>query len=223
MILPNRNKISLIISNLSEINKNGGCGMKDIEFWFSIGSTYSYLSVARLSALEHDTSVTFSWHPFSVRKLMQEMDNIPFPPTKKAKADYMWRDIERRAQKYGIPVSVPAPYPLKEFDRANRIAVLGMQEGWCADYVCATYRRWFQEGLEAGSEPNLSDSLIEIGQDPKRVLELAESDQITKSYLEQTDSAREKGIFGSPTCIVDGELFWGDDRVEDALWWLKNR
>ena len=68
--------------------------MKDIEFWFSIGSTYSYLSVARLSALEHDTSVTFSWHPFSVRKLMQEMDNIPFPPTKKAKADYMWRDIE---------------------------------------------------------------------------------------------------------------------------------
>lgn len=197
--------------------------MKDIEFWFSIGSTYSYLSVARLSALEHNTGVTFSWHPFSVRKLMQEMDNIPFPPTKKAKADYMWRDIERRAQKYGIPVSVPAPYPLKEFDRANRIAVLGMQEGWCADYVCATYRRWFQEGLEAGSEPNLSDSLIEIGQDPKRVLELAESDQITKSYLEQTDSAREKGIFGSPTCIVDGELFWGDDRVEDALWWLKNR
>ena len=60
--------------------------MKDIEFWFSIGSTYSYLSVARLSALEHDTGVTFSWHPFSVRKLMQEMDNIPFPPTKRLKS-----------------------------------------------------------------------------------------------------------------------------------------
>ena len=83
--------------------------MKDIEFWFSIGSTYSYLSVSRLPALERNTGVTFSWHPFSVRKIMQEMDNIPFPPTKKAKADYMWRDIERRAQKYGIPASVPAP------------------------------------------------------------------------------------------------------------------
>ena len=180
--------------------------MKDIEFWFSIGSTYSYLSVARLPALERDTGVTFSWHPFSVRKLMQEMDNIPFPPSKKAKADYMWRDIERRAQKYGILVSVPAPYPLKEFDLANKIAVLGMQEGWCVDYVCATYRRWFQEGLEAGSEPNLSDSLTEIGQDPTRVLQLVESDQVTKAYIEQTDFAREKGIFGSPTCIVDGEL-----------------
>ena len=113
--------------------------------------------------------------------------------------------------------------PLKEFDLANKIAVLGMREGWCVDYVCATYRRWFQEGLEAGSEPNLSDSLTEIGQDPKRVIQLVESDQVTKSYLEQTDSAREKGIFGSPTCVVDGELFWGDDRIEDAVWWLKNR
>ena len=131
--------------------------------------------------------------------------------------------IERRAQKYGILVSVPAPYPLKEFDLANKIAVLGMQEGWCVDYVCATYRRWFQEGLEAGSEPNRSDSLKEIGQDPTRVLQLVESDQVTKAYIEQTDSAREKGIFGSPTCIVDGELFWGDDRIDDALWWLKNR
>ena len=98
-----------------------------------------------------------------------------------------------------------------------------MQEGWCADYVCATYRRWFQEGLEAGSEPNLSDSLTEIGQDPKRIIQLAQSEQVAKPYSEQTDTAREKGIFGSPTCVVGSELFWGDDRIEDAIWWLKNR
>jgi len=97
-----------------------------------------------------------------------------------------------------------------------------MQEGWCVDYVRATYRRCFQEGLEAGSEPNILDSLTEIGQDPKRVLKLVESDSIEKAYSDQTDMAREKGIFGSPTCIVDGELFWGDDRIEDAVWWLNN-
>ena len=196
--------------------------MKEIEFWFSIGSTYTYLSVARLPALSREINMMFSWQPFSVRKIMQEMDNIPFPPTKKAKADYMWRDIERRAQRYGFSANVPAPYPLKEFDLANKIAVLGMQVGWCVDYVCATYRRWFQEGLEAGSEPNILDSLTEIGQDPKRVLKLVESDSIEKAYSDQTDMAREKGIFGSPTCIVDGELFWGDDRIEDAVWWLNN-
>ena len=63
----------------------------------------------------------------------------------------------------------------------------------------------------------------EIGQDTKRVLKLVESDTVEKAYSNQTDVAREKGIFGSPTCVVDGELFWGDDRIEDAVWWLKNR
>ena len=193
--------------------------MKEIEFWFSIGSTYTYLSVTRLKEVEQKFEVKFSWQPFSVRKIMIEMDNVPFPPTKQVKADYMWRDIERRAQGYGFEAKVPAPYPLNEFDLANRIAVIGMQEGWCSEYVIATYRRWFVAGLEPGSEPNVSESLREIDQDPERVLELADDDDIRKAYLSQTEQGQSKNIFGSPSFIVDGELFWGDDRLEDAVNW----
>ena len=72
--------------------------MKQIQFWFSIGSTYTYLSVTRIGAVAKETGTSFSWQPFSVRKIMREMDNVPFPPSKKTKVDYMWRDIERRAQ-----------------------------------------------------------------------------------------------------------------------------
>ena len=93
--------------------------MKEIEFWFSIGSTYTYLSVTRIAEVSQKTGVSLSWQPFSVRKIMREMDNIPFPPTKKVKVDYMWRDIERRAHSYGFKANVPAPYPLKEFDLAK--------------------------------------------------------------------------------------------------------
>ena len=193
--------------------------MKEIEFWFSIGSTYTYLSVSRLKEVERKFEVSFSWQPFSVRKIMREMDNVPFPPTKQAKVDYMWRDIQRRARGYGFEARVPAPYPLKEFDLANRIAVLGMQEGWCSNYVQATYRRWFIEWLEPGSEPNVSESLREIGQDSERILELATGEETGEVYSCQTESAQSKGIFGSPSFIVDGELFWGDDRLEDAVSW----
>jgi len=193
--------------------------MKEIEFWFSIGSTYTYLSVTRLKEVEQKFEVKFSWQPFSVRKIMHEMDNVPFPPTKQVKADYMWRDIERRARRYGFEAKVPAPYPLKEFDLANKIAVIGMQEGWCSDYVITTYRRWFVAGLEPGSEPNVSESLRVIDQDPERVLELAADETIAKAYLNQTEQAQSKNIFGSPSFIVDGELFWGDDRLEDAVNW----
>ena len=150
---------------------------------------------------------------------MREMDNVPFPATKQAKVDYMWRDIQRRASGYGFEARVPAPYPLKEFDLANRIAVLGMQEGWCSDYVRATYWRWFLKWLEPGSEPNVSESLREIGQDSELILELATGEETGEVYSCQTESAQSKGIFGSPSFIVDGELFWGDDRLEDAVSW----
>jgi 2-hydroxychromene-2-carboxylate isomerase len=139
-----------------------------IDFWFSIGSTYTYLSVMRLAEVEQTSGIAFRWQPFSVRQIMIEMDNIPFR-TKPVKAAYMWRDIKRRAEMHGLPARVPAPYPLAQWDVANRVAVLGAAEGWIADYARATYRRWFQDGLEPGSEPNLSDSLHEIGQDPSRV------------------------------------------------------
>ena len=193
--------------------------MKEIEFWFSIGSTYTYLSVTRVAEVSQKTGASFSWKPFSVRKIMREMDNIPFPPNKKTKVEYMWRDIERRAQGYGFTANVPAPYPLKELDLANRVAVVAMQEGWCEDYVRETYRLWFIDGHEAGSDVNLTQTLSEIGQDKLRVLELAGSSEVEAVYLDQTEKAKQVGIFGSPSFIVDGELFWGDDRLEDAIVW----
>jgi len=191
---------------------------KPIDFWFSVGSTYTYLTVMRLAQVERDTGIAFNWRPFSVRKIMVEMDNVPFS-TKPVKQAYMWRDIERRAAVYGLPVKVPAPYPLEEFDLANKVAVLGAAEGWCPDYVRASYKRWFQEGLPAGSEPNLSQSLDEIGQDAERVRRAALGDDIKQAYFAATDEARSLSVFGAPTFVVDGEVFWGDDRLEDAVNW----
>ncbi|HUN51171.1 MAG TPA: DsbA family protein [Candidatus Sulfotelmatobacter sp.] len=189
-----------------------------IDFWFSVGSTYSYLTISRLAQVETASGIRFNWRPFNVRAVMLEMNNIPFT-TKPVKLAYMWRDVERRAARYGLPVKVPAPYPLPELELANRVAILGREEGWCADYARATYRRWFVAGEPAGSEPNLSASLRDIGQDPMRVLPLAGSDRIGSALAAATDAARKLGIFGAPTFITRGELFWGDDRLDDALAW----
>jgi 2-hydroxychromene-2-carboxylate isomerase len=191
-----------------------------IDFWFAIGSTYTYLTVMRMHEVARAAGVSVTWRPFSLRTLTREMNNIPFA-TKPFKAKYMWRDIERRAGMYGIPVRLPVPYPLKEFDLANLVALIGMQEGWGEAYVCATYRRWFQSGEEPGIEPNLSDSLKEAAQDPARVLRLAETNDALIAYQGNTNLARSLGIFGAPTFRVGGELFWGDDRLEDAFSWAR--
>tara|TARA_B100001559_G_scaffold245183_1_gene208288 strand:- start:210 stop:803 length:594 start_codon:yes stop_codon:yes gene_type:complete len=195
--------------------------MKKIEFWYSIGSTYTYLSTQRLTEIANKKNIEFEWCPFSVRSRMIEMENVPFMAEKKRdKIDYMWRDVQRRANFYGFDAKVPAPYPLKEFDLANKVAILGKDQGWIKEYTILTYKKWFLEHLEPGSEPNLSSTLREIGLDPDKIINLAQADEIEQKYLKNTEMAKNKGIFGSPSFIVENEVFWGDDRCEDAIKWL---
>jgi 2-hydroxychromene-2-carboxylate isomerase len=192
-----------------------------IDFWFTMGSTYSYLSVSRLADVARSAGISFRWRPFHLLVILQEMKHVPFAD-KPAKSRYMWRDIERRAQMYGIPAKLPAPYPAKQSIWANQVAIVGMSEGWGEDFVRAAYRRWFQLGQETGSEPNVSDSLHDIGQDPGRVLALAGSQAVKARLESETDAARDLGIFGSPTFTVGRELFWGDDRLNDAIAWCRS-
>jgi 2-hydroxychromene-2-carboxylate isomerase len=195
--------------------------MAEIDFWFTMGSTYSFLSVTRLAEVECATGITFRWRPFHLLVILQEMKHVPFAD-KPAKCDYMWRDIERRAAMYGMATQLPAPYPAKQSIIANLVATVGMREGWGIDFARAAYRRWFQLGQETGSEPNVSESLRDIGRDPATVLALAASDDAREALSLETDVARNLGIFGSPTFTVDRELFWGDDRLEDAINWYRS-
>lgn len=191
-----------------------------IDFWFTMGSTYTYLSAMRLPDVARAAGVSFRWRPFHLAVLLKETNHIPFAD-KPAKSAHMWRDIERRAAMHGIPARLPAPYPLANTERANLVAVVGMREGWGVDYVRAAYRRWFQQGEENGSDANLAASLSEVGQEPARVLTLAAGEAARTELAAETDAARAAGLFGAPSFTVGGELFWGDDRLEDALDWLR--
>ena len=193
-----------------------------IDFYFSIGSTYTYLAVTRILDVEKNHQVSFNWKPFSVRVIMKEMNNIPFPKDKLNKVNYMWRDIERRAEGYGFFAKTPVPYPLSEFDLANQIAILGMNEGWGVDYVYKTYQRWFQQGKEPATQPNLNEIFQELNLDADETLKKANDQEIKDKYLSNTEYAYKKGVFGSPTFIYDGkEVLWGDDRLEDCIKWIK--
>ncbi|PDT54625.1 MULTISPECIES: 2-hydroxychromene-2-carboxylate isomerase [Sinorhizobium] len=192
-----------------------------VDFWFSIGSPYTFLAVMRLSEVAEKAGVEVRWRPFDVSEIQAEANDGPFAG-KPLKAAYMWRDIERRAAKFGLPLRFPIPYPLADLAAANRVAVLAAQEGWCPAYAIAAYRRWFVDREPAGSEPNLSASIKEAGQDPARVLEEASTRAAAEALDAATQEAKEIGIFGTPSFVADGELFWGHDRLEDAIEWQHN-
>ena len=193
--------------------------MNNIDFYFSIGSTYTYLTVTRILDVENKHQVKFNWKPFSVRAIMKEMNNIPFPKEKMNKVNYMWRDIERRAEGYGFFAKTPVPYPLSEFDLANQIAILGLEKDWGIEYIRLTYKKWFQEGKEPAIEPSISEVCNELKLNKDEITSEALKKEIEDKYEDNTNSARENKIFGSPSFVVKNEVFWGDDRMEDAIKW----
>lgn len=194
-----------------------------IDFWFTMGSTYTCLSVARYQALAARAGVAVRLRPFKGVGALTGATALPFVEGT-AKMRYMWRDIERRAAACGMPLRLPVAYPAPAPVRANRVALVGVREGWAAEYLRAAYRLWFAEGLGNGSEANLRAALAEAGQagEAERILALADGAEVTAALDAETDAARALGVFGSPSFVVDGEVFWGDDHLEDAIAWARH-
>lgn len=151
---------------------------------------------------------------------MREQNNIPFAG-KPAKLKYMWRDLERRAMKFGIPFDGAPQYPIDPQELANHVATLAAEEGWCKQFTQAAYRTWFLQKQDPGSPEALRGILRSIGKEPEGCIARASHEQIKRAYVAATDRARELGIFGSPTFVVGSELFWGDDRLEEAIGWSR--
>ena len=190
--------------------------MNDIDFYFSIGSTYTYLSVTRILDVEKKNQVKFNWKPFSVRMIMKEMNNIPFPKEKMNKVNYMWRDIERRAEGYGFFAKTPVPYPLSEFDLANQIAILGLEKDWGIDYIRLTYKKWFQEGKEPAIEPSISEVCNELKLNKDQII----SDDLNKEkqdkYKTNNNSADENKIIEKTSNKVKKKVSEDKDRMKDS-------
>ncbi len=191
-----------------------------LEFFFFVGSTYTYLSVYRAAALAGAEGVELIWRPFSVRTLMREQNNSPFVG-KPFKLRYMWRDLERRAGRFGIPFDGIPPYPIDPDELANRVATVAAMQGWCAGFARAAYGAWFLGKHDPGNPEHLRAILAGLGKDADACLGMADSAEVREEYALQTSRARDLGIFGSPTFACGAEIFWGDDRLDDALAWVR--
>lgn len=193
---------------------------KQIDFFLFLGSTYTYLAVNRAEELAARDGIRLRWRPFSVRSIMIEQNNRPFVG-KPVKLAYMWRDLERRAGRHRIPFASIPDYPNDADELANRVATLAAAEGWCPAFARAAYRTWFIENRDPGRVEHLSAVLEGLGKEPTKIIALANSQAVRDRYAAETEVARTLGIFGSPTFVYQSEIFWGDDRLEDAIDWCK--
>ena len=193
----------------------------DLHFWFEFASTYSYLSVARIEDEAAVAGVSVRWEPFLLGPIFAERgwDDSPFN-VYPAKGRYMWRYLERLCDKYGIPFAKPSRFPCNGL-LAARVACLARatSERWLPEFVRAVFRANFAQDREIGDATELRSILDSLGQPGAQIVEQAQAPNNKQRLRDQTQRAVEVGIFGAPSFIVGEELFWGNDRLEDALRW----
>lgn len=188
-----------------------------IELWFEFGSTYSYLTVMRIERMAASHGVQIVWRPFLLGPIFKELgwQSSPFLEQKE-KLVYMWRDIERECGKYGLQWKKPSVFP--------RIAVLPLrvalaydQEPWIGDFCRAIMLQNFAEDRDIGVSENVERALRMLDLPVADIIEQAGSEANKVALRRQTERARELGVFGGPTFFAGNEMFWGNDRLEDAL------
>jgi len=192
-----------------------------LQFWFEFASTYSYLSVCRIEQVAAEAGIDVEWKPFLLGPLIKEFgwDDSPFN-IYPVKGRYMWRDLERLCQQYDLTFKKPGQFP-KNGLYAARIATIAASEGWCPAFAKAVFHANFAEDQDIAAPEVLTGILESIGQNAPSVFERAQTQQNKDHLRQQTEKAASLGIFGAPSFIANGELFWGNDRLEQALEWLK--
>ncbi|MEZ2407860.1 2-hydroxychromene-2-carboxylate isomerase [Bosea sp. OAE752] len=194
-----------------------------LDFWYEFASPYSCLSALRIEQLAENAGVELRWRPFLLGPIFaaQGWTTSPFA-LYPSKGRYMWRDTARRAGRQGITMVKPENFPQNSLTAA-RLALAGRDGGWTPAFSKALFRAQFCEGRNIAEEAVLSAALKEAGGDPGSAISLSRSEEVKGRLRAEIEYAKSIGIFGAPFFVTgDNELFWGDDRLEEALDWARD-
>lgn len=190
--------------------------MRDIEFWFDFGSNYSYLSMMRIRQLAADAGLRVRLKPFMLGPIFKSLgwETSPFV-LQTMKGNYVWRDMQRQCCKYGLRWQKPTVFPRNAL-LAARVALVGEGAPWLDAFCEQVMLANFVDDREIGDEQVVAQILAGLGADAAAIIEAARADPYKAALRARTEEAQARGIFGAPMFFVDGEMFWGNDRLEDA-------
>jgi 2-hydroxychromene-2-carboxylate isomerase len=192
--------------------------MTAIEFWYEFASTYSYPAAMRVERLGEAAGIAVVWRPFLLGPIFagQGWSDSPFN-LYPAKGRYMWRDLERICARESLPLALPPVRFPQNSLKAARLALAGEAQGWTAGFSRAVYTANFAERKNISDDATLAAILARLDVDAERVFAAAASPEIKERLKARTEQARARGIFGAPSFIAGDELFWGNDRLEEAI------
>lgn len=193
-----------------------------IEFWFDHASTYSYVAAERVGALAARSGVEVAWRPFLLGPLFTEQLGIHDSPFNvfPVRGRHMWRDVERLCAKHRIPWRRPGAFPRNGL-LAARVGCAAPDAPWAPEFHRAVFRANFAEDRDIADPALVRGILDGLGQDGAALIARASSPDVKQALRDRGAEASRAGLFGAPSFLVAGELFFGQDRLEDALAWAR--
>lgn len=194
-----------------------------LEFWLDFGSMYSYLSAMRVQALADARDVAVRWRPFMLGPIFENLgwQAAPFVQQKR-KGAYVWKDMERQCEKYEIPWSRPSVFPRPSV-YPMRVAAAFSSEPWVGEFCRRTMRLNFVDDRDIHSNDVAVEVLNGMGLPGAEMVQAAQIEPNRSRLRELGNQAQALNIFGAPTFFVRGEMFWGNDRLDDALAFASGR
>ncbi len=194
--------------------------MRTLEFWFDYASTYSYVAALRVEDAEFAAGVEVLWRPFLLGPIFTEQLGIKDSPFNvfPVRGRYMWRAVERLCEKHRLPWRRPSAFPRGSL-LAARLGCAAGDAPWAPAFHRAVFRANFAEDRDIADPAVLRDVLAALGQDPDALLARAAAPETKQALRDRGAEAARLGIFGAPDFVVGGELFFGQDRLDDALAW----
>jgi len=193
--------------------------MATLEFWFEFASTYSYPAAHAVEAAAKARGVDVAWRSFLLGPIFgaQGWNDSPFN-IYPAKGAYMWRDLARLCGAQGLPLKRPSQFPRGSL-LAARVACRFADEPWMGEFVRRVYSANFVRDLDISSPFVIGEILSQVGQTPAEIMKVAQAQETKDAFRVQNERAVALGLVGAPSYAVDGEVFWGGDRLEAALDW----
>lgn len=195
---------------------------KSLEFWYEFASPYSYLAAMRVNDIALAKGVCVSWKPFLLGPIFQQqgLDDSPFNIFK-TKGAYMWRDVERVCLEMGLDFTKPDIFPQNGLSAA-RLALCDEVSPKMVEFTQAVFSLQFGLGMDISDSANLNLILENLGLNSKVAFAQSQSVEVKQALRSQTEQAVEKHIFGAPMFVTnDEEMFWGNDRIEQAVAWAR--
>jgi 2-hydroxychromene-2-carboxylate isomerase len=190
--------------------------MKRATFYYDLVSPYAYLAAERISGLFTAAELEQpEWQPILLRGILKGSGRTPWslgPERAEGIAD-----VERRAAAYGLPpIAWPDPFPTDTLT-AMRVATFAKQTGRAVSFSLAAFRQAFAAGRDLGDPNNVMIAGAACELHPRALLKAVETDLVKNALREATGEAAALGVEGVPAVVVGGEVFWGDDRLEEAV------